>query len=151
MSGTREGGLKAAKTNKARNGEDFYKRIGQKGGQHSTPGGFGTNKIGKDGLTGIQRSKVAGAKGGRTSRRGLSDRVNKIWEDNKAKVYAWQDMGIGQVKIAKMLGISVAALRNRLNLENKKEDKNGKDEGIHVGNRSLRSRIRARVALRNRK
>lgn len=117
MSGTREGGLKAAKTNKERNGEDFYKRIGQKGGQHSTPGGFGTNKIGKDGLTGIQRSKVAGAKGGRTSRRGKDARTQRIWEKNRVKVYAMRDMGIGLGKISKAVGLSVNTIKNRLEEE----------------------------------
>lgn len=32
MSGTREGGLKAAKTNLKYNGADFYRRIGRLGG-----------------------------------------------------------------------------------------------------------------------
>ena len=32
MAGTREGGLRAAATNKKRYGEDFYKKMGHKGG-----------------------------------------------------------------------------------------------------------------------
>ncbi len=32
MAGTRKGGLKAAATNRAKYGEDFYKEIGHKGG-----------------------------------------------------------------------------------------------------------------------
>lgn len=71
MSGTIAGGQKAAKTNVERHGKDFYKRIGAKGGRVSTPtGGFGSNKIGPDGLTGRERARLAGAIGGFKSRRG---------------------------------------------------------------------------------
>ena len=70
MSGTREGGLKAAETNKKRQGADFYARIGAKGGRNSVNGGFASNTVGKDGLTGPERAKIAGAKGGKISKRG---------------------------------------------------------------------------------
>lgn len=70
MSGTVAGGRKAAATNKIRNGEDFYSRIGKKGGQRSRNGGFASKKVGADGLTGKERAAIAGAKGGRISRRG---------------------------------------------------------------------------------
>lgn len=70
MSGTKAGGLKARNTNLERHGEDFYSRIGKKGGQNGHTGGFNSEKIGKDGLTGFQRAKIAGAKGGSISRRG---------------------------------------------------------------------------------
>lgn len=40
MSGSKLGGEKAAKTNKEKHGEDFYKRIGAKGGEKSRGGGF---------------------------------------------------------------------------------------------------------------
>ncbi len=39
---TPEGGRKAAATNKAKYGEDFYKIIGQKGGRTSRNGGYAT-------------------------------------------------------------------------------------------------------------
>lgn len=42
MSGSIEGGRKAAATNKHNFGEDFYKKIGQRGGQNGTTGGFYT-------------------------------------------------------------------------------------------------------------
>lgn len=61
MSGTRRGGLKAAKTNLKRHGADFYKRIGQIGGQNGHTGGFAANR---------ELARTAGAKGGRISRRG---------------------------------------------------------------------------------
>lgn len=71
MPGTRAGGLKAAITNKAKYGADFYVNNGRKGGSVSTPtGGFGSQKVGSDGLTGSERAKIAGAKGGSISRRG---------------------------------------------------------------------------------
>ena len=69
MSGTIAGGKKAAKTNKEKHGKDFYANIGRKGGKASGTGGFASNKIGKDGLTGLERAKLAGQKGGLKSRR----------------------------------------------------------------------------------
>lgn len=70
MSGTKVGGLKARNTNLERHGEDFYSRIGKIGGANGHTGGFNSDKIGKDGLTGFQRAGIAGAKGGSISRRG---------------------------------------------------------------------------------
>jgi uncharacterized protein len=60
MAGTKSGGQKAASTNKARHGSDFYARIGAKGGKVGTTGGFFANR---------DLARVAGAKGGRISRR----------------------------------------------------------------------------------
>lgn len=61
MVGTREGGLKASKTNKAKYGEDFYKKNGAKGGRNGHTGGFASNPA---------LARIAEAKGGRISRRG---------------------------------------------------------------------------------
>ncbi len=61
MSGTREGGLKAAKTNKKKYGKDFYKVQDQKGGRNGHTGGFAANP---------QLARIAGAIGGAKSRRG---------------------------------------------------------------------------------
>lgn len=69
MAGTILGGLKAARTNKQRHGENFYRLLGSKGGRVGRTGGFGSNRRGKDGLTGKERARIAGAKGGRISRR----------------------------------------------------------------------------------
>ena len=55
MAGTKAGGLKAAATNKKRHGKDFYSRIGIMGG------GFAANH---------ELARIAGAKGGRKSKRG---------------------------------------------------------------------------------
>lgn len=60
MAGTKEGGARAANTNKAKYGEDFYVRIGAKGGKLGTTGGFFANR---------ELAREAGAKGGRKSRR----------------------------------------------------------------------------------
>lgn len=71
MAGSIEGGRKAALTNKLKHGADFYKRIGHLGGtsgKHN--GGFASLKRGKDGLTGSERARIAGAKGGKKSKRG---------------------------------------------------------------------------------
>jgi hypothetical protein len=70
MAGTKEGGLKAGKTNKARYGDDFYKNLGAKGGKKSKTGGFASEKVDANGLTGRERAKLAGGKGGTISRRG---------------------------------------------------------------------------------
>lgn len=69
MSGTREGGLKAAAKNKA-NDPNFYRDIGRIGGANGHSGGFASETVGSDGLTGHQRAVIAGAKGGRISKRG---------------------------------------------------------------------------------
>lgn len=76
MGGTRAGGLKAAKTNVERHGKDYYKKIGRMA-SHPGTGGFASFKVGKDGLTGLQRSKIAGKKGGAISRRGKSKKTTK--------------------------------------------------------------------------
>ena len=61
MSGTKAGGLKAAQTNRAKYGKEFYSTIGRKGGQNGHTGGFTANPA---------LARIAGAKGGRISRRG---------------------------------------------------------------------------------
>lgn len=61
MAGTREGGLKAAATNRAKYGESFYGDIGRKGGRNGHTGGFAANPV---------MARIWGAKGGRISKRG---------------------------------------------------------------------------------
>lgn len=61
MVGTKAGGQKAKKTTIERHGKDFYKRIGTVGGRNGHTGGFASNRA---------LARVAGAKGGRISRRG---------------------------------------------------------------------------------
>lgn len=70
MAGNKDGGRRAAATNKEKYGKDFYAEIGRKGGRNGHTGGFASEVVGKDGLTGAQRAKIAGAIGGRKSKRG---------------------------------------------------------------------------------
>lgn len=74
MAGTKAGGLKAAATNMKRHGKNFYKKIGSKGGQNGHTGGFASNP---------ELARVAGAKGGRVSRRTKGSRKTK-------KQYIWR-------------------------------------------------------------
>lgn len=61
MAGTKAGGKKAAETNRKKYGNEFYINIGRKGGQNGHTGGFAANP---------ELAKIAGAKGGRISKRG---------------------------------------------------------------------------------
>lgn len=65
MAGTKAGGKKASITNKEKHGEDFYKRIGSKGGKSGdhSKSGFASNP---------ELAREAGRKGGKKSRRGKS-------------------------------------------------------------------------------
>lgn len=60
MAGTKAGGKKAAAKNLSKD-PNFYAKIGRKGGQNGHTGGFAANPA---------LARVAGAKGGRISRRG---------------------------------------------------------------------------------
>lgn len=60
MAGTKTGGQKAAATNIKRYGKGFYGKIGSKGGKNGNTGGFAANR---------ELARIAGAKGGRISRR----------------------------------------------------------------------------------
>lgn len=60
MAGTKEGGKKAAATNRAKHGEDFYARVGAMGGRAGHTGGFFANR---------ELAREAGRKGGQISRR----------------------------------------------------------------------------------
>lgn len=78
MAGTKAGGLKAAMKNKKLHGDDFYRIIGSKGGQQkpSKPRGFAANK---------ELASIAGAKGGRVSRR-----TGVTTGQGKEKEYVWK-------------------------------------------------------------
>lgn len=69
VAGTHNGGKSAAQTNKSLHGADFYARIGALGGAKSKTGGFASQKVGADGLTGSQRASRVGAIGGHKSKR----------------------------------------------------------------------------------
>lgn len=76
MSGTKIGGQKAAKKNRERYGDDFYRMIGSKGGQNGHTGGFAANPA---------LARIAGAKGGRVSRR-----TGVTTGQGKEKEYIWK-------------------------------------------------------------
>ncbi|MDN5276033.1 MAG: hypothetical protein JWN33_682 [Candidatus Saccharibacteria bacterium] len=59
MAGTKAGGKLAAQKNLARD-PNFYAKIGKKGGERGHTGGFAANP---------ELARIAGAKGGRISRR----------------------------------------------------------------------------------
>jgi len=61
MSGTKTGGKRAGETNKRKYGKDYYAKIGKIGGKNGHTGGFFANR---------ELARIAGAKGGRISRRG---------------------------------------------------------------------------------
>jgi len=60
MPGTKEGGAKCATTIKAKYGADYYTAIGTKGGKAKVPKGFAVNR---------ELARLAGAKGGKISKR----------------------------------------------------------------------------------
>lgn len=60
MAGTKSGGAKAAETNRKKYGTEFYKNIGRMGGRNGHTGGFAANP---------ELARIAGAKGGRISKR----------------------------------------------------------------------------------
>lgn len=72
MAGTITGGKKAAETNKAKYGADYYKNLGRIGGHNSHAGGFAANP---------ELAKIAGARGGRKSKRGKGS----AWAKREAK------------------------------------------------------------------
>jgi hypothetical protein len=59
VSQTPEGAKKAYQSRLSRHGLESIRKMQSKGGSKSTPGGFGTKKIGEDGLTGRQRARLA--------------------------------------------------------------------------------------------
>lgn len=70
MSGTKEGGRKAAATNKEKHGPDFYSKIGKKGGSKSHPE---TRPFSKNPAL----ASTAGKKGGQISKRGSAKTTPK--------------------------------------------------------------------------
>jgi hypothetical protein len=70
MAGTKAGAAKAKKTIRERYGKDYFAEIGRKGGTNGHTGEFASETVGKDGLTGWERAKLAGAKGGKIGKRG---------------------------------------------------------------------------------
>lgn len=84
MSGTPEGGKKAAKTNMAIHGKDFYRAIGAKGGSRTgIKKGFALHP---------ELAKIYGAKGGRNSKRGTAEEaaINRLQKELKKLKEPWR-------------------------------------------------------------
>lgn len=101
MPGTKAGGLKARQSNYERHGNDFYKRIGAKGGRNGHDGGFRANPA---------LAVVAGAKGGSISKR-KSKYVN-IFEANKQRIIDIAAGGPTLKSLADELEVPYPALMN---------------------------------------
>lgn len=59
--------------------EEMHRQMvekGRKGGHNGKTGGFASNKVGADGMTGLERAVICGAIGGKKSRRGPARRAN---------------------------------------------------------------------------
>ena len=74
MAGTKAGGQKAAARNLAKD-PNFYAKIGAKGGKNGNTGGFAANP---------ELARIAGAKGGRISRRRKTTAVQVVANDQSA-------------------------------------------------------------------
>ncbi len=77
MAGTKTGGIKARNTMLSKD-PDFYRRIGAEGGRNGHTGGFYDSP---------ERARLAGAKGGRKSRR-VVKKVNETVEEYNARAAA---------------------------------------------------------------
>ena len=70
MAGTKAGAAKTVATNKERYGEDFYKKMGAKGGKVTgVAKGFASN---------LDRAREAGRRGGRISKRGPAKKDDNV-------------------------------------------------------------------------
>lgn len=98
MSGTQSGGLKAATTNKEKYGDNYYAEIGAKGGRNGHTGGFASNR---------ELARIAGAKGGRISKRGKKIKLDESIDD----IEEMFRNGESVAKIAKRYGVSRQTMR----------------------------------------
>lgn len=101
MPGSKIGGLKTAKRNKERYGDDYYHRIGSKGGRARGPKGFALNP---------DLARKAGAKGGRRSRRRLNGTTKEKILKNADLIEDMYIDGKSLPQIAKELGVSYPTL-----------------------------------------
>lgn len=99
MPGTRAGGLKTAERNRQLYGDDYYARIGRKGGQNGNTGGFYGNR---------ERAIEAGRKGGMASKRG-SETYQEYLDENKKRIrylYHYRKYSLPQIAEALDVGYS---------------------------------------------
>ena len=95
---TQAGAKKAVETIIARHGEDYWKKIGSKGGSKSRGGGFAYGEQGK------RLAQIAGSKGGSKSRRG------------PAKYYTYKGKQMSITAIAREMGVARATAYKRLEI-----------------------------------
>ena len=109
MAGTLAGGIKCRETIYKEHGRDFYRNIGRLGGKSGNTGGFASNP---------ELARIAGAKGGRKSKRGKD--YTELWNKNKRKALKMRRKGYSYVEISEAVGIPRGALRLRVIKEIKK-------------------------------
>lgn len=108
MVGTQLGGRKASMTNRQKYGQDFYRRIGAKGGAVKTPtGGFAANR---------ELARSAGAKGGRNSRR-TAKVYDEAWARHYEEIRKLYKNDYSYAEIARKTQIPYSALRIRIQRE----------------------------------
>lgn len=105
MVGTKLGGLKAARTNKKLYGDSFYHNIGRQGGQKGHTGGFAANR---------ELARLAGAKGGRISRRGKANRTTELLYVNKDRIKELLAQDYSVKRIAQIVGIPESTLYKKV-------------------------------------
>lgn len=96
MTGTKAGGKKASLTNKMRHGDDFYQRIGRRGGKNGHTGGFASNPA---------LAKIAGRKGGSRSRR-----KSKLEGEKEVIVYLYEAKNMSIKEIARKYNVSQSTI-----------------------------------------
>lgn len=113
MPGTKAGSLKAQATMKKKYGKEylnFYRKIGQIGGRLGRTGGYASDKVGKDGLTGYERAAMCGSKGGSRSKRGPGSIVKSKIVPNKEKIVQLYLNGHSLPQIAKQFDVQYSTL-----------------------------------------
>lgn len=102
MAGTRAGGKKAAKTNTKLHGKNFYKEIGHLGGsKRGVKKGFALNPA---------LARIAGARGGRVSRRGAGSVVKNKIEPRADRIEELYFNGYSLPQIAKKFKLPYSTL-----------------------------------------
>ena len=107
MAGTKEGGLHTKETVLAKYGEDYYKKMGSKGGS-VTGIAKGFALFNKEKLLEVSR------RGGKNGKRGKSDNY-KILDENEAEIMSKLDSGMTKADIILYYGVSAYTLRTWLN------------------------------------
>lgn len=103
MAGTKEGGLKAARTNREKYGDEYYANIGAAGGKKGHTGGFANKEL----------ARRAGAIGGRKSRRaeGVQEKLDKLFKEYIKDEW---DAGKSIREIAARIGVANSTIKRFL-------------------------------------